>query len=225
MAYVRPMEVTVVTYREQLEIDIKTTDPNVIEGRMLNSCPWQMGYEVRHSCDNKDCIKCWERQMSEGAVRHVSIPMCPTDVITASATYQEGYAVGKVEGVQFAWQLARTLYSDVPRRALQNMFGTDTAGRVIKQFTPEEVVSKFDEYEGIKYTYNSFKLGEVVILNSSKEEGIIIAKCEHSELKVLMADFDIVKCPISQVTKTGKCVDLEYILQQMITGQVGNQDV
>jgi hypothetical protein len=81
----------------------------------------------------------------------------------------------------------------------------------IMNLSPQEALAKMKVYEEVQ----EIKLGEIVIVNIQDEKGIVIVKCQDGECKVLMEDFDIVKLPASKLTKTGRFVALNNIIEQI----------
>jgi hypothetical protein len=91
------------------------------------------------------------------------------------------------------------------------IFGTTALSILTELYTPQEAFAKLKAYEEAQ----EIKLGEIVIVNIPDEKGIVIVKCQDGEYKVLMEDFDIVKLPASKLTKTGRFVALNNIIEQI----------
>lgn len=122
------------------------------------------------------------------------------------------------QGLNDAWELSKRIigildkenHELMPARELIKIYGSNDLLDIFA-FTPQEALAKLKAYEEVQ----KVKLGEIVIVNIPDEKGIVIVECQDGEYKVLMEDFDIVKLPASKLTKIGRFVALNNILEQI----------
>ena len=177
-------------------------------------CPSDLGYEQKVKCkaiigaeeNEKDyiCRRCWEREMPGTEPKE--------DAAFTDDLLNQGYN----KGLNDAWELVKKIVLKAEKGGLnyndfKNIFGVGDYVSVLEEFTPQEALAKLKAYEEAQ----KIKLGEIVIVNIPDEKGIVIVKCQDGEYKVLMEDFDIVKLPASKLTKTGRFVALNNIIEQI----------
>ena len=145
------------------------------------------------------------------------IPVIPQSEVDAwHNAHESGKAEGYEQGLNDAWELVKKIVLKAEKGGLnyndfKNIFGVGDYVSVLEEFTPQEAFVKLKAYEEAQ----KIKLGEIVIVNIPDEKGIVIVKCQDGEYKVLMEDFDIVKLPASKLTKTGRFVALNNIIEQI----------
>jgi hypothetical protein len=139
------------------------------------------------------------------------IPVIPQSEVDAwHNAHESGKAEGYEQGLNDAWELARKIFT-FNKNKMEDVFGFVEKRYVFDNLSPQEALAKLKAYEEAQ----EIKLGEIVIVNIPDEKGIVIVECQDGEYKVLMEDFDIVKLPASKLTKTGRFVALNNIIEQI----------
>lgn len=143
------------------------------------------------------------------------IPVIPQSQVDAyNKGHADGMAQGLNDGKNEVWEFIRN-YSFFPSKEDWEEFmefaNIESASNFFSDYTYEEALAKLKAYEEAQ----ALRLGEIVIVNIPDEKGIVIVECQDGEYKVLMEDFDIVKLPASKLTKTGRFVALNNILEQI----------
>ena len=178
------------TFREKLAKEHpEYADETEVGG--CKGCPFDYWYEIepKHCPCNGDCRKCWDREIPK--------------------TYEEG--------LNDAWKLAKKIFcppnnGGIEAKTINNIFGCNY-WEIPKKFTIQEALAKLKAYEEAR---NKIEVGDVVRLNNSKytyvvtviyDERGVTYYCGISENGKWFAQSD--------VTKTGKHIDIESLLGQI----------
>jgi hypothetical protein len=196
------------TFLEKAKNDLK--DKEFLGDGLPCKCPCKYGYEKEYSCSGVECEDCWNREMPNTEPKADGIPVIPQSEVDAwHNAHESGKAEGYEQGLNDAWELYRKA-GEMSDEDYDRCFVLESC-EGLTDLSPQEALAKLKAYEEAQ----EIKLGEIVIVNIPDEKGIVIVECQDGEYKVLMEDFDIVKLPASKLTKTGRFVALNNIIEQI----------
>ena len=136
----------------------------------------------------------------------------PTECIVADKTYEKGLAD--------AWELARKIAADVKEGGfscddLKEMFGGYMSSLILSKNTYEQALAKIEAYEKEK---SEIKVGDVVEFyyetEEPKEKGVVTWVLENG-VAVVWVSGETEHCKKTELTKTGKHIDIESLLRQI----------
>ena len=118
------------------------------------------------------------------------------------------------KGLNDAWELARKVSLDNYEGAysvkeLKNIFGFNSLQDVFRHYSIQEALAKLEAYE----KEQNIKVGDIVYNDDTMEEGVV-THIDNGEIFML---YDDGSCgnTYGNLTKTGKHIDIQSILQQI----------
>jgi hypothetical protein len=117
------------------------------------------------------------------------------------------------KGLADAWELAKRLF-DFELDEREKMLGYQSMKAILEDLTPEYVMDRIEVYENEK----EIKVGDVVEFSyeteEPKEKGVVTWVLENG-VSVVWGGGETEHCKKTELTKTGKHIDIESLLKQI----------
>ena len=192
------------TFLEQLMEDNPSLSKGEIESlAVYRYCPSEYGYEKVGGCGNKtwdECRDCWNREMPNTERKEdTSIKGFTDDLLN------QGYT----KGINYCIDYIRKLFT-IGEHTRKELFGCREIRYIIDGNSADVIIAKLKAYEDSQ----KIEVGDVV----KWENKYIIVTYFYNEERILKGvdcDGQIYSCLNENVTKTGKHIDIQSILNQI----------